>query len=107
MGTKNADEKNILDYDFNLIAGKIIKEKREQIGYSLDMLSNKMNNLVTKQAISQYEKGKARIKNNVFVAICNALKCEPVDVYTEIQKKYFKHLEDNMTNILERIEDKK
>lgn len=103
---KNGDEKAILDYDFNMIAGKVLKEKRVAQGLSLDSLSNKMNNLVSKQAISRYEKGEARIKNNVFVSICYALNCEPVDIYTEISKRYFKHLDDNMDSILERIEDK-
>lgn len=104
---KNGDERAILDYDYNMIAGKVLKEKRQSKEYSLDTLSNKMNNLVSKQALSRYEKGEARIKNNVFLAICYALNYEPIDVFTEIGERYFKYLEDNMQNILQRIEDNK
>lgn len=103
---KSGDEKAILDYDFNMIAGKVLKEKRTIRGLSLDGLSNKIKNLVSKQAISRYENGEARIKNNVFVAICYALNCKPVDVYTEISKRYFDFLDNNMESILKRIEDK-
>lgn len=42
---KNGDEKSILDYDFNMITGKVLKEKRQALGYSLDTLSDKMNKL--------------------------------------------------------------
>lgn len=104
---KNGDGKAILDYDFNMVAGKVLKEKRIARGLSLDGLSDKIQNLVSKQAISRYENGEARIKNNVFVAICYALDCEPVDIYTEISKRYFDFLEKNMESILKRIEDKK
>ena len=104
---KNGDEKAILDYDFNMIAGKVLKERRTARGLSLDGLSDKINNLVSKQAISRYENGEARIKNNVFIAICYALDCEPVEIYTEISKRYFEYLDNNMESILKRIEDKK
>ena len=103
---KNCDEKSILDYDFNMITGKVLKEKRQALGYSLDTLSDKMNNLVTKQALSRYENGGARIKNSIFVAICYALKSTPVDVFSEITKRYYDYIDDNMENILKRIEDK-
>ncbi len=104
---KNGDEKSILDYDFNMIAGKVIREKRQMLGYSLDTLSDKIGKLVSKQALSRYENGGARIKNNVFLAICYALNCEPVDVYTEISSRYFEYLDKNMDNILKRIKDDK
>lgn len=45
---KNGDEKAILDYDFNMIAGKVLKEKRIARGLSLDGLSDKIQNLVSK-----------------------------------------------------------
>lgn len=104
---KDCSEKSILDYEFNMIAGKVIKNKRQQIGYSLKTLSDKMNNLVSMQAIARYEEGKARIKNNVFVSICYALNCEPIDVYTEIHTKYLDYIDKNMKDILKRIEDNK
>lgn len=104
---KNGDERAILDYEYNMIAGKVLREKRQAKGYSLDTLSNKINNLVSKQAISRYENGEARIKNNVFMAICYGLNCEPIDVFNEIGKRYHKYLDDNMESILKRIKDNK
>lgn len=103
---KNGDEKSILDYDFNMITGKVLKEKRQSLGYSLDTLSDKMNNLVTKQALSRYENGGARIKNSIFVAICYALKSTPVEIFKEVSERYFNYVDDNMENILKRIEEK-
>lgn len=105
MGNHN-DEKGILDYDFNMITGKVLKERRQQLGYSLDTLSNRMNNLVTKQALFRYENGSARIKNNIFVEICYALKCTPLEMFSKISERYFKHIDNDMENILKRIEDK-
>ena len=58
------------------------------------------------QALSKYEHGEARIKNNVFVAICYALDCEPICVYKEISTRYFEYLYSHMDSIEKRLEDK-
>lgn len=104
---KDGNEENILDYEFNKIAGNVLKEKRISKNISLDLLSNKINNLVSKQAISRYENGQARIKNNVFLKICYALNCEPADIFTEIHKKYIEHIDNNIQDIMKRIKDNK
>ena len=105
MGNHN-DEKGILDYDFNMITGKVLKERRQRLGYSLETLSTKMNNLVTKQALSRYENGSARIKNNIFVEICYALKSTPLEIFSEVADRYFKHIDNDIETIIKRIEDK-
>ena len=103
---KNGNAENILDYDFNRIAGRVLKEKRLEKNISLDTLSKKINKLVSRPALYRYENGSARIKNNVFVAICHALGCEPVKVFSEIHTEYMQYIYKNMNEILERIEDK-
>lgn len=42
-------------------------------GYSLDELAAQLNNLVTKQALSRYEKGEMKPGSNVLLALCKAL----------------------------------
>ena len=103
---KDGSEEKILDYEFNRIAGMVLKAKRIERNVSLDDLSNKINNLVTKQAISRYENGQARIKNNVFLKICYALNYEPAEIFTEIHNKYMEHIYKNMEDIMKRIQDK-
>lgn len=104
---KDGSEDKILDYEFNRIAGMVLKQKRMEKSISLEELSNKIDNLVTKQAISRYENGQARIKNNVFINICYALKCEPADIFSEIHSKYMEHIYKNMDDIIKRIKDNK
>ena len=53
--------------------GERIKRARIKSGLSLDALALKANNIVTKQAISQYEKNQKNPSSSVLIALANAL----------------------------------
>ena len=53
--------------------GERIKRARIKGGFSLEGLALKANNIVTKQAISQYEKNQKNPSSSVLIALANAL----------------------------------
>jgi len=53
--------------------GERMKRARIKCGLSLDALALKANNIVTKQAISQYEKNQKNPSSSVLIALANAL----------------------------------
>jgi len=53
--------------------GERIKRARIKSGLSLDALAQKANNIVTKQAISQYEKNQKNPSSTVLISLANAL----------------------------------
>lgn len=94
----NFDNDDNLDYQLNKIASIVIKEKRQQKGYSLEELANKLNNIVTRQSLYRYENNDARMKNNIFKKICLALDENPADVWNEINNKFLSNIDfDNGT----------
>ena len=67
----NFDNDENLDFQLNKIASLVIKELRIKKGYSLEELSNKLNNIVTRQSLFRYESNEARnekqhIQKNMF-----------------------------------------
>lgn len=53
--------------------GDRLKRARVKAGYSMQELADKANNIVSKQAISQYEKEQKNPSSNVLIALSNAL----------------------------------
>jgi transcriptional regulator with XRE-family HTH domain len=53
--------------------GERLKRARVKQGLSLELLANKADNIVTKQAISQYEKNQKNPSSTVLIALANAL----------------------------------
>lgn len=80
-----------MDSLLNKIIGEVLKKYREQKGYSLEELSNKIENKVSRQTLSTYEFGRSKIKISMFVEICEALGVNPNEVLEEINYKYIKN----------------
>lgn len=94
------DNDENLDYQLNKIASLVIKEKRQQKGYSLEDVANKLNNIITRQSLYRYENNEARMKNNIFKKICLVLNENPADVWNEINNRFLSNLDfDNATQI--------
>ena len=88
----NFNNDDNLDYKLNEIASQVIKEKRIKKGYSLEDVSNKLNNIITRQSLYRYECNEARMKNEIFAKICLALGEEPQNVWNEINSRFMKSL---------------
>ena len=80
-----------IDSDFNKTVGIVLKQIREKQNMSLEDLSNRMQNKVSRQTLSTYEFGRSKIKISVFIDICKALGLNPDEVFEEINMKYFKN----------------
>lgn len=79
-----------IDSSFNKIVGLQLKKIREDNNVSLEELSNKLNNKLSRQTLSTYETGRSKIKVSVFIDICNALGYSPDEVFEEINIRYLK-----------------
>lgn len=85
-------EYELVDEQFNVIVGNVLREKRLKKGYSYQELSNKIDNIVTKQTLSNYEKCLTKIRIDKFIAICKALGESPANVWEEISLKYMQYV---------------
>lgn len=52
----------LVDTDFNIVIGNVLKEKRLEKGWSLLELARKMNNKITRQTLFHYENGETKIR---------------------------------------------
>lgn len=80
-----------MDSLLNKIIGETLKKYREKNNLSLEELSNKIGNKVSRQTLSTYETGRSKIKTSMFIDICNALGVNADDLLEEINIKYIKH----------------
>lgn len=83
----------LLDKEFNRIVGEVLKSKRERKGYSLQELSNKINNKVSRQTLFKYENNLSNIRNGIFMDVCKALGEQPGEVFEEISLKYMRYVD--------------
>lgn len=90
----------LLDKEFNRIVGEVLKSKRERKGYSLQELSNKIGNKVSRQTLNKYENNLSNIRHGTFIAICEALGEYPPDVFEEISLKYMRYVDTHKEEII-------
>ena len=77
-----------LDYEFNRIAGEVLRAKRESANLTLDQLGKRVRS--TRQNIYKYEYNLSRLKVDMFISMCYALGEEPNKVFDEIKEKFDK-----------------
>lgn len=80
----------LVDTDFNIVIGNVLKEKRLEKGWSLLELARKMNNKITRQTLFHYENGETKIRRNIFIEICKVYRVEPDELLKEIMDKYMR-----------------
>lgn len=85
MKTKKSKD---LDFEFNRIAGEILRSKRERNNLTLEQLGKRVR--TTRQNIYKYENNLSRLKVDMFISICYALNEEPNKVFDEIQEEFNK-----------------
>lgn len=92
----------LLDKEFNRIVGEVLKNKRERKGYSLQELSNRIGNKVSRQTLNKYENNLSNIRHGTFIAICEALGEYPPDVFEEISLKYMRYVDNHKNDIMKK-----
>lgn len=80
----------LVDTDFNLVIGEVLKNKRKEKGWSLLELSNRLNNKVSRQTLFHYENGDTKIRRNIFIDLCKIYNINPDDLIDEITVKYMR-----------------
>lgn len=78
-----------IDEIFTIATGQILKKYRKEKKYSLEDVTKKMKNNITRQSLFKYEKGIARMKLDIFIDICNVLNLSPADIFKEINEQAF------------------
>ena len=61
--------------------GNRLRSARKMAGLSMEDLSNKAGRIVTKQAISKYEKGMMKLSSDVLICLATALGVKPEYFY--------------------------
>lgn len=92
----------LLDKEFNRVVGEVLKSKRERKGYSLQELSNRIGNKVSRQTLNKYENNLSNIRNGTFIAICEALGEYPPEVFEEISLKYMRYVDTHKNDIMKK-----
>ncbi len=86
-----------IDRLFNKTTGIILKQHREEANLSLGEVARKMKTPITRQSLFKYENNLARVKNNIFIEICNVLNIDPDETFSEISQatNRYKYYMDN------------
>lgn len=80
----------LVDTDFNIIIGEVLKEKRLQKDWSLLELSRKLNNKISRQTLFHYENGDTKIRRNIFIDLCKVYGVDPDTLLDEITIRYMR-----------------
>ena len=89
-----------INYEFDMVLGDTLKQKRINKGYSLFDIAKKLK--ITRQAVFRYEKAEISIKKLTFKKYCLALGEDPVSVYEEVSLKYMRYVDSHKNEIIER-----
>lgn len=92
-----------INYEFDMVLGDILKQKRISKGYSLSDIAKKMK--ITRQAVFRYEKAEVSMKNSTFKKYCLALGEDPVSVYEEVSLKYMRYVDSHKNEIIDKGDD--
>lgn len=87
-----------INYEFDLVLGQVLKEKRTKKELSLQYVADKLK--TTKQAIFRYEKAEVSMKNSTFQKYCRAIDEDPVLIYEEVSLKYMRYVDTHKNNII-------
>lgn len=89
-----------INYEFDLVLGQTLKEKRMKKNLSLEQVAKKMN--ITRQAIFRYEKAEVSMKNSTFKKYCYAINEDPTDVYEEVSLRYMRYVDSHKHEIIKK-----
>src|SRR5712691_2549240 len=77
------ERRRILGRGSQTLTGHRLRQIRLARGLSLDRLAAEMGGIVTKQALSKYENGKAQPTSLVFAKLAEALRVKAIDLWAE------------------------
>ena len=96
---KEYGESELLDTYLNQSIAEVLKELRENKGWSYTDLSNKLKNKVSRQTLNNYELGKTKLRMNMFFELSKAYGLEPKELYEKINMRYISKLSQYMDQL--------
>lgn len=100
---KEYGESELLDTYLNQSIAETLKELRISYNWSYTDLANKLNNIVSRQTLNNYELGKTKLRMNMFFEFAKVYHLEPNELYEKINMKYITKL----SHYTEKIVNKK
>ena len=85
---KEYGQSELLDNYLNQAISEVLKELRESRNWSYTDLANKLNNIVSRQTLNNYELGKTKLRMNMFMELAKAYNLEPKELYEKINMRY-------------------
>ena len=100
---KEYGESELLDTYLNQSIAETLKELRTSYNWSYTDLANKLNNIVSRQTLNNYELGKTKLRMNMFFEFAKVYHLKPNELYEKINMKYITKL----SHYTEKIVNKK
>lgn len=96
---KNYGNSKLIDSYLNQSIAEILKELREEKGWSYTDIAKRMNNIVSRQTINNYELGKTKLRMDMFVEFAKVYNLKPKELYEKINMRYISKLFTYMEKI--------
>lgn len=96
---KEYGDSKLIDSYLNQSIAEVLKELRMSRNWSYTDLANKMNNIISRQTINNYELGKTKLRMNMFFEFAKAYNMEPKELYEKINMRYISKLSQYMEQL--------
>ena len=96
---KEYGESELLDNYLNQAIAEVLKELRTSRNWSFTELAKKMNNIVSRQTLNNYELAKSKLRMKMFFNFAKVYDLEPKDLYNKINLRYISKLEENIKSL--------
>ena len=95
-------ESELLDNYLNQAVAEVLKELRTSRDWSFTELAKRMNNVVSRQTLNNYELAKSKLRMKMFFEFAKVYNIEPKDLYEKINMRYLskldRHIEEMKRN---------
>lgn len=96
---KNYGNSKLIDSYLNQSVAEILKELREEKGWSYTDIARRMKNIVSRQTINNYELGKTKLRMDMFVEFAKVYNLKPKELYEKINMRYISKLSTYMEKL--------
>lgn len=93
---KEYGESELLDNYLNQAIAEVLKELRTSRNWSFTELAKKMNNIVSRQTLNNYELAKSKLRMKMFFEFAKVYNIEPKDLYEKINMRYLSKLDKHI-----------
>ena len=103
---KEYGQSELFDNYLNQAIAEVLKELRESRNWSYTDLANKLNNIVSRQTLNNYELGKTKLRMNMFMELAKVYNLEAKELYEKINMRYISKLSQYTDEVIKKGGDK-